>query len=188
MAHGYPDYSQPVPEVLVEQDYEDWLLWAWGNVAAGAWVGIDVYTVPAGYEVIQSFSVVSAKGTDFCHGLEIFIAGALRHTDYFGDDLAIAYPRYVKATAGQVVRIVLYNYDAVLRSFLWSSLGIRMAVGTTPPPYQRDPGPPPGLKKGETLFFIEDNVTGKRWVKGRQYPVKEPLDAVLDYIERTKGG
>ncbi len=185
MARGHPDFTPVVPEIIGAKPYTDYSFWAWGLVDPDSYVETDVLTVPSGYEVTQSLSIVSAKGCDFCHGFEMFINAVLRHTDYFTDVLTVPYSRYLTAVGGDEIKVRFYNYDAVARYFLWSSLGVRIEVGTKPPPYQHDPGKPPKLGNSEKLWFIEDKMYGRRWVKAKQFKIKSPLDQVLEYIENS---
>lgn len=173
MAHGHPDYAPEAGEVLGGKGFLTYVMFGAGLVGAGLVGTINFGAVVAGYEVYQAIGIASADGCDTVHAFEIFADATRWRYNYFEVESSIFYPRHYIALPGQVMTVKFYNWDNVDRNFAWSATGIILDLGTQPLNPRRDPGPKPKLKKDERLWFVDDTMYGKRWVKAKQEKIKD---------------
>lgn len=179
MARGAPDYAAVVAEILGARAYGDYTLAAAGTIPSETYTDVEIGTVPTGYEVVQGVNVISCKGCDTVHAMTLYVNSTVRRSSYFEVESMIYFPRYYVASAGEVMTVRWINWDQVSRHFLWSSIGILMAIGTPPLSPQLEAGPAPKLKKDETLWFVEDKLFGKRWIVAKSQKISKGANDIL---------
>lgn len=187
MARGAPDYAPVAAEVLGEIEYTSYSLHAGGTVSAGSYALVNLGTVEAGYEIYQAIGTCSAQGCDTVHQLELYIGLTLKRTVYFDIETTVFYPRHFIALAGETMFGIFYNYDAVDRAFMWSAIGIYLAIGTPKPNPQLLPGKPPKLGKDEQLWLVEDTLLGAHWVKAKQHKIEKVPKRIKEFMEGKRG-
>lgn len=176
MAHGHPDYAPVAGEALGGRGFLTYLQYGAGPIGAGLTGTINFGAVPANYELYQAIGIASANGCDTIHAVELFADAIRWRYNYFEVESTIIYPRHYIAVAGQVMSVKFYNWDNVERYFAWSATGIILDLGTRPLNPQRHPGAKPRLKKDERLWFADDTLYGKRWIKVKQEKIKDILE------------
>jgi len=173
MPRGAPDWLTRLGEIPTQVVHRIWSIAAEGALPAGYSTNLEINLGLPGYLLsLDSLFISWGEEADRL-GHKIIKAGQDWLTSYINNTESLTGRRLFEFKGDETFTLRFENYGLVKRYIRWTGLGIAIETGTMKPRQQVEPPPPPPINQDETLFLIDNALTGKFWVVGKLKPVEK---------------